>query len=83
MITRYEITATKGDKAIFIAFTARHTRQSLLWNLSNSADKIIAELGTDPDARVLKANVPYGVQLSDGTVLKFSGRTEYEIKNKA
>lgn len=76
MTTRYEITATKGDKSIRLTFSARRTRSSLISNMHNAGARIEAELGTDP-----KANYD-GVLLSDGTVIAFSGRTELDCKGK-
>lgn len=81
MTTRYEITATKGDKSIRLAFSARRTRSSLANNMHNSAERIETELGTDPKADYVGVSVN-GVLLSDGTVIAFSGRTELDCKGK-
>lgn len=73
--TRYEIAATKGDKRIHIAFTARKTMKSLRFNMYNSADKIAEELGVTDDVGVASARGEM-IELTDGTVIGFSGRTE-------
>lgn len=75
MITRYEISATKGDKRIHVAFTARKTLKSLHFNMQNSADKIAAELGVADDVQIASARGEM-IELTDGTVIGFSGHTE-------
>lgn len=75
MTTRYEITATKNGKRIRLAFSARKTRASLVANMQHNADRIVAELGTDPDCGIDGWSAQM-VALTDGTVIAFSGRTE-------
>lgn len=77
--TRYEISATKGDKRIHVAFTARKTLKSLQFNMHNSADLIAAALGVADDVQIEAARGEM-ITLTDGTVIGFSGRTEGDYK---
>ena len=75
MTTRYEVIATKAGKSVHIAFTARKTRQSLWSNMTASADKIAAELNVSDEAGIASATAD-AITLTDGLVVRFSGRTE-------
>jgi hypothetical protein len=80
MTTRYEITATKGDKTTRVCFTARRTKSNLLQNIYTHADRVVASIGADINALVTEATTEH-VKFSDGAVVRFSGYTENDFLN--
>lgn len=81
MTTKYEIVAIKGNERFTVAFTARKTGRSLIANLQNNADRIIAAVGADAEA-VCTVATRERIEMSDGTVVMFSGRTELDVKGR-
>ncbi len=78
MTTRYEIAAEKNGKRYIVAYTARKTKKSLLFNIGNYGHKIIDAIGADIESVCTKATRDE-IVMSDGTRVFFTGRTELDV----
>lgn len=80
-LTRYEIVATDGTDSMRLAFSARHTKSSLLGNLRSHAAEIVERFALGSDAIISAYRKADGwIVTGNGksAYVRFSGRTERE-----